>query len=793
MGILEDRPGSGNSGAEDPRPRDVRQAAIDAQIHGISVVPPTEDGQKRPFCPWKCYQDQRAALDQLRVWYGVKGPPRRCGLGAVCGAVSGNLEAFEFDRQGAAYAAFQEAARALGLGDLVDRLEAGYSERSPSGGIHWLYRCEKISGNTPLALYESEELNDQGQPILKPIIETRGEGGYIVLAPSNGQVHPTGQAYVLVAGGFASIPTITPEERQALFDLARTFDERPPGNRPALAEATEAKRSWAEGAVLTPGDDYNARTTWGDLLEPLGWTLVYRRGHTDYWRRPGKDKGHSATTNHRGTDRLHVFTSSSTFQGDMSYSRFWAYANLHHQGDLTAATRALSQAGYGTFQTWVEKNGQWVLETRPNPCPKGVRIARPGEGPPARARARTDTPALTTASGAADDPFEGLSEADLGILAADQLEPERVEWLWENRIALGKINLLAGEGGDGKSQLAIALAAAITTGGPMPDGSASVAPGFVFILAAEDGMKDTIIPRLIAAGADLTRVRIITNNLVKIKGRDGKLMISPMSFQDLAYWRKLFRLYPDLRLMIADPIPAFLGRGVNDHKNADIRAVLEPFAELLSETRVALLGITHLGKTTELKSPVHRILGSVAYANLARSVHITVRDREDKERRFLCHPKVNVGKEQPTRAYRIETYSFTHNGQEISTSRVVFDTGIVEADITSLLAGRREAKRRGPQPTKTNEIAEWLHDFLVEQKRPVPLAAIFDAAGEKGFVGEKKEDGKWSIPAGLYRARDAIPSLPEPRGGRIEELSMPVRDGGRNTLHWYLVSIDAAF
>jgi hypothetical protein len=785
MDILEDRPGSGNSGAEVPRPRDVRQAAILALGQGISVFPPREDGSKAPDGVWAHYQKRLPTLDDIHRWFGTKGEPKHHGMGAICGGVSGNLETLEFDRLGMAYEAFKQAARALGLGPLVDRLENGYCERSPSGGVHWLYRCAEIGGNTMLAGYESDELDRFGKPVVKPIIETRGEGGYVILAPSNGKVHPTGGAYELLGGSLATIPTITPEERAALFALAQTFDERP--EKPvSTAERNAGKRSvggWDD--VLSPIDDYNERGDWTKLLPD--WTEVYERGDTKYLRRPGKQRGVSATLNRNGSGRLYVFSTSAGFEALKPYTKFAAYAHQEHQGDFKAAVKALSEAGYGQFKTWVEKNGQPVLETRQNPCPRGVRIARPGEEPPTRARA------TAPAAGGGDDPFAGLSEADLGILAADQVEPERVEWLWENRIALGKISLLAGEGGDGKSQLAIALAAAITTGGPMPDGSAPVAPGFVFLLAAEDGMKDTIIPRLIAAGADLTRVKIITNNLVKIKGRDGKLMISPMSFQDLAYWRTLFRLYPALRLMIADPIPAFLGRGVNDHKNADVRAVLEPFAELLSETRVALLGITHLGKATELKSPVHKILGSVAYANLARSVHITVRDREDKERRFLCHPKVNVGKEQPTRAYRIEGYTFIHNGQEIATSRVVFDTGLVEADITTLLAGRREAKRRGPQPTKTNEIAEWLHDFLVEQKRPVPLAAIFDAAGEKGYVGEKKEDGKWSVPAGLYRAKDAIPNLPEPRGGRIEELSMPVREGGRNTLHWYLVAIDAAF
>lgn len=369
----------------------VRDAALHALACGLSILPPRQDGTKAPMSPggeWKWYQENRASLDQLHAWYGTKGTPKLTGLGTVCGAVSGNLECLEFDAEGRTYDAFKAAAVALNLGDLVERIEAGYLERSPSGGIHWLYRCETIAGSTKLAQYESGELDGNGKPIVKPLIETKGEGGYIILAPTNGRVHPSRGAYELLRGGFDSIATITPQERLSLWALARSFDETPHAELPGKAEARcrkEHAAGWGDGDVVSPLDDYNARSDWPDIL-PAGWKPVYRRGDTEYWCRPGKAKGVSATINRDGSDRLFVFSTSAGFEAEKPYSKFAAYALLNHGNDFTAAFHALSRAGYGTFKAWVWEGGKWELRTLPNPCPKGghVRIARPGEKPPAR-------------------------------------------------------------------------------------------------------------------------------------------------------------------------------------------------------------------------------------------------------------------------------------------------------------------------------------------------------------------------------------------------------------------------
>lgn len=316
-------------------------AAKAAYKAGLCVVPPLEDGTKAPIVPWKALQGERPDAERMRHWFA--NGRRRQGIGAVTGAISGNLELFEFDDMDT-YEVFKDTGESIGLGDVIERIEAGYLERTPGGGIHWLYRCEELRRNTKLArrLKRPEEMKD-AKDKYQVLIETKGEGGYVVLAPSGGKVHETGQPYMLLRGGFDSIATITPEERQALWSLAEAFDQLPkveyvpPDHQPSDADGER------------PGDQFNVNgPSWQELL--TGWTLVYRRGETEYWRRPGKDHGISATINGPGItpDRLYVFTSSTAFDPERSYTKFQAYTVLHHNGDFAAAARQLKQEGYGS-------------------------------------------------------------------------------------------------------------------------------------------------------------------------------------------------------------------------------------------------------------------------------------------------------------------------------------------------------------------------------------------------------------------------------------------------------------
>jgi KaiC/GvpD/RAD55 family RecA-like ATPase len=318
---------------------EVARSAHDA---GLCVLPPKQDGSKRPFRKWEDYANQSSTIEEVEQWYGSSS---RTGIGVVLGLASENMECFEFDDV-QAYAAFLDAADEAGLGDLVHKLESGYLESSPNG-IHWLYRCSVVSGNTKLA----QKLVDPTKPAhspgnLKALIETRGQGGYAIIAPSHGDVHPSGKPYQLQRGGFASIIEITPEEREALWTLARSLDEIPTP-APAQVKETPAPAPTSQGVKApageaeSPGDWFNRTYTWPQVLEPHGWTHVDDQGTEALWRRPGKDRDHSATTNYNNLDIFKVFSSSTPFDPGNSYNKFAAYAILNHGGDFGAAARQI--------------------------------------------------------------------------------------------------------------------------------------------------------------------------------------------------------------------------------------------------------------------------------------------------------------------------------------------------------------------------------------------------------------------------------------------------------------------
>ena len=185
----------------------VRQSAYEAYAAGLCIVPPQENGSKAPLADaWKHWQIERPSGAQLEDWYR---DDRRQGLGIICGHVSGDLECLEFEDE-ESWNEYQDLALAAGLHDLLEKVVAGYSEASPGGGVHLLYRCEVTGRNTKLARrpkrpVEMKAANDK----TKTLIETRGEGGYVIVAPSHGRIHPSGEPYRLLRGGFESIVGIT--------------------------------------------------------------------------------------------------------------------------------------------------------------------------------------------------------------------------------------------------------------------------------------------------------------------------------------------------------------------------------------------------------------------------------------------------------------------------------------------------------------------------------------------------------------------------------------------------------
>ncbi len=317
--------------------------ALELHAAGLSVVPVAADGTKRPLVAWKNYTATPADTAQIEAWFAVSAGVQ--GIGIVTGY--GDVEMLEVE--GKAMASMGDVIDLLdgtGLRPIYDRVVAGWSEQSPSGGLHLFYRLADgaVPGNTKVAQQPTD-----GATGRETLAETRGTGGFVVLAPSAGGVHPTGRGWIRLSGGPATLPTLTREDRDQLHAVMHAALDTMPVEEIGSAGPVDAKWSTAFQSAagdITPGDDYERQTEWSEIL--VGWVHVFSRGATKYWRRPGKSDGISATTGHAGDrDRLYVFTSSTEFEPEVPYTKFGAYALLNHRGDHAAAAKALADAGMG--------------------------------------------------------------------------------------------------------------------------------------------------------------------------------------------------------------------------------------------------------------------------------------------------------------------------------------------------------------------------------------------------------------------------------------------------------------
>lgn len=288
---------------------------------GLSVVP-ADVHEKRPRGKWKQYQARIAEPGQLTAWF-EKG---EASIGVITGRISDNLEVLDHDDKElwGAFCALLES-QAPGL---LARLPIVQTQ---SDNHHIFYRCDEVVGNLKLARVPGEGAE------WSTSIETRGEGGFVVTAPSSG--------YRMLQGKLTKIPTITAAERHTIFEAARAFDQIPDEH---IAEPADF-RTGNNGS--RPGDDYNDRADIGPLLMANGWTMAYSQQvngrQAKYLRRPGKRDGHSATLDFLA-GKFYVFSSNAgPFQAETSYSKFAVYALLEHGGNYAEAARALSLQGYG--------------------------------------------------------------------------------------------------------------------------------------------------------------------------------------------------------------------------------------------------------------------------------------------------------------------------------------------------------------------------------------------------------------------------------------------------------------
>jgi putative DNA primase/helicase len=529
-----------------------------------------------------------------------------------------------------------------------------------------------------------------------------------------------------LGGGFDTIATYTEDERAELIALAQSFDVMP-----RLAAARRAVATMA--ADGRPGDDFNREATWSGILEPAGWCSVCTRGDVSYWRRPDKTHGISATTNVGGSDLLYVFTSSTSFEPERAYTKFAAYATLEHAGNFSAAARALSERGYGT------------------------------------------TAATTNAGKPTTVPSNDSGRSSLHpvLVCLADVRPELVKWIWPGRLAAGKLTLIVGDPGLGKSFLTLDIAARVSAGRVMPGGSPALTAAAVILMSAEDGVADTIRPRLDALGADVNEI----HHLAVLRTGEHERAVQ---LADTASLEHAIR-ETDARVLIIDPLSAYLG-STDSHRDSEVRSLLAPLAALADRTGVAILGVMHLAKNSQ-QPAIYRAVGSIAFAASARIVLAVAADPERDDRRIVASVKSNLSAPPAALAYTIANGCLAWESDSIS-----------DVDIDALLAGPR-VDRQGH-----HEVDTWLGELLADG--PLPVRQVQAAAREMEFgwrtverakrrlnvvaerIGGMADSGQWRwlLPSAKTDTHDAVSALASHRENSTKNSGLSPKTDTSNLL-----------
>jgi len=300
--------------------KEIRDKAIQYLKAQLSVIPTLQD--KRPAINWKLYQSQSIKEDEVEAIFSEANVK---GLGIVCGAISGNLEVIDVDTKHDTTGSLWDEFRGLiedNLPDLYNRLVIAQTK---SGGYHIYYRCSSIAGNLKLSTKKNREV----------LIETRGEGGYVIAPPTPG--------YTYIQGEPGNIATITLEDRDILFNIAKSFNEL----EEIKPKVSTTLSTTYNSTGLSPLEDYNQRGDIITLLESKGWRVVNQTGQRINLLRPGSTDSKTSGNYHTGLRVLRVFSSSTEFNPDKGYSSSQVFSLLECNGDNKIAYRRLLELGYG--------------------------------------------------------------------------------------------------------------------------------------------------------------------------------------------------------------------------------------------------------------------------------------------------------------------------------------------------------------------------------------------------------------------------------------------------------------
>lgn len=299
------------------------------------------------------------------------------------------------------------------------------------------------------------------------------------------------------------------------------------------------------------------------------------------------------------------------------------------------------------------------------------------------------------------------------VLCLGDVEPEPIEWLWRSRVALGKLTIIAGNPGLGKSTVTLDMAARVTTGAAWPDACGSAPLGDVLLISAEDDAADTIRPRLDVAGANVKRVHLLRGKTINDKGKKREVGIT---LQDVPMIEATLAKLPACKLLVVDPIAAFMGDS-DSHNDAEVRALLAPFALLAAQRGIAVVIVAHLNKSSGQQA-LHRISGSIGFVGAARAAWVVTAHPDDEDQRLFASVKNNLAANPGALGFRLRTRNNSDH------AAVEWIEGFQDVNIENLVGGVQE-NRSAMDNARTFLLSE-LNDG------PLPTKEILRRAGAAG-------------------------------------------------------------
>ena len=537
---------------------------------GLSCLPAAKARKHPAIGSWKNWQTRLPTEVEVRAWFSNA----HDAICVVSGAVSGNLECMDFDNGGELFAAWMEKVDTGLLAKLV-------IEQTPSGGYHVCYRCESpVEGNLKLA-----RGNRDGK--LKTLIETRGEGGIFLCAPTEG--------YALQQGDFASVPTITPDARQALLEAARSLDELPAASTPTAPAGANVGQRGADFAPtggkdafdLAPGDDFNARGDVHPLLLAAGWQFAGNNPDgNELWTRPGKDPRNGISATYKDGS-FYVFSSNAApFEPNVMYSPFAVYATLNHNGDYTAAASALLTQGYGKAKSDL---GGVTLNLKPTAA--------------------------------------GTTQAEEGPIPLGTLKkrfPEMRPVLIDGFLRIGETMNIIAAPKTGKSWLVTQLCVCVASG---TDWFGHVCtPGRVLIIDNElhEETSANRIPLVVDAMRRANPSLPNVDDMIDVWNLRGKWK----SIADLSAWLPRFR-EAGYRMIVIDAFYRALPKDTDENDNGSIASIYNLIDTFAKQVGCSFVLIHHTSKGNQSQKSITDVGAGAGSQSRAADTHLILREHKD--------------------------------------------------------------------------------------------------------------------------------------------------------------------